>query len=384
MIPRARYQTLIEKTLRNNPICALLGPRQCGKTTLAREFGGSKKQAHFFDLETAAGRARLANPEMTLSSLQGLVVVDEIQRQPDLFTVLRPLADRQNSRTRFLVLGSASPELVRGVSESLAGRVGFVDLAGFDLEEVSSSHWRKLWLRGGFPRSYLARGESVSLAWRNDFIRTVLERDLPQLGIRIASETLHRFWTMLAHYHGQIWSGAELARSLAVSEHTVRHYLDILTGAYLLRQLSPWFENIAKRQYRSPKVYVRDSGLLHALLSIGQQTELESHPKYGASWEGFALEQVLCVIGARDTYYWGTHAGAELDLFFFRGGKRFGIEFKCNDAPTMTKSLHVAIASLGLERAWIIYPGSERYRIHDKVEVLPLTAAPEIVAELGR
>jgi len=383
MIPRARYRTLIEKTLRNNPICALLGPRQCGKTTLAREFGASKKQAHFFDLETAAGRARLANPEMTLSSLQGLVVVDEIQRQPDLFTVLRPLADRQASRTRFLVLGSASPELVRGVSESLAGRVGFVDLAGFDLEEVSSSHWRKLWLRGGFPRSYLARGESVSLAWRNDFIRTVLERDLPQLGIRIASETLHRFWTMLAHYHGQIWSGAELARSLAVSEHTVRHYLDILTGTYLLRQLSPWFENIAKRQYRSPKVYVRDSGLLHALLSIGQQTELESHPKYGASWEGFALEQVLCVIGARDTYYWGTHAGAELDLFFFRGGKRFGIEFKCNDAPTMTKSLHVAIASLGLERAWIIYPGSERYRIHDKVEALPLTEAPKIVAELG-
>jgi uncharacterized protein len=383
MIPRARYRTLIEKTLRNNPICALLGPRQCGKTTLAREFGASKKQAHFFDLETAAGRARLANPEMTLSSLQGLVVVDEIQRQPDLFTVLRPLADRQASRTRFLVLGSASPELVRGVSESLAGRVGFVDLAGFDLEEVSSSHWRKLWLRGGFPRSYLARGESVSLAWRNDFIRTVLERDLPQLGIRIASETLHRFWTMLAHYHGQIWSGAELARSLAVSEHTVRHYLDILTGTYLLRQLSPWFENIAKRQYRSPKVYVRDSGLLHALLSIGQQTELESHPKYGASWEGFALEQVLCVIGARDTYYWGTHAGAELDLFFFRGGKRFGIEFKCNDAPTMTKSLHVAIASLGLERAWIIYPGFERYRIHDKVEALPLTEAPKIVAELG-
>lgn len=375
LIDRSARRAEIERLLRDNPICALLGPRQCGKTTLARQIVAAQREAHVFDLETATGRARLAQPELTLSPLTGLVVIDEIQRSPELFTVLRPLADRPRSKTRFLLLGSAAPELIRGVSESLAGRVGFVDLSGFDLDEVGATSARRLWVRGGFPPSFLARSEGASAQWRHDFVRTFLERDVPQLGIRVPAEMLRRFWTMLAHYHAQIWNGAELARSLAVSEKTVRRYLDLLAGAYVVRQLPPWFENIGKRQYKSPKVYVRDSGLLHALLSVETMADLEGHPKYGASWEGFALEQVLAAAGERDAYFWSSHAGAELDLLLLRHGKRFGVEFKVSDAPRMTKSLHVAIADLGVERAWILYPGTERYRVHEKVEALPLAQA---------
>jgi predicted AAA+ superfamily ATPase len=284
-----------------------------------------------------------------------------------------------------LILGSASPELVRGASESLAGRVGFVDLSGFDLREVGADNWRRLWLRGGFPRSYLARSNAASGKWRADFIRTFLERDIPQLGVRIPADMLRRFWMMVAHYHGQVWNGSDLARSLGVSEHTVRGYLDLLTGTFLLRQLQPWFENVSKRQYKSPKVYVRDSGLLHSLLAIESHEDLAAHPKFGASWEGFALEQVLAAAGAQQSYYWGTHAGAELDLLLIRGGKRYGLEFKAADAPTMTKSLHVALEDLRLEHAWIVYPGPEAYRVHERVEVAPLGDLPARLAKkLGK
>jgi len=382
MVRRPSYLLAIQTTLAENPICALLGPRQCGKTTLARQVAAANKGSRYFNLETAAGRAQLENAETTLGPLRGLVVIDEIQRRPELFTVLCPLVDRPRSRTKFLILGSASPHLVKGVSESLAGRVGFVDLSGFDLREVGPEQWQRLWLRGGFPRSYLAGSDGGSRRWRSNFVRTFLERDVPQLGFGIPSELLRRFWMMLAHYHGQVWNGAELARSLAVSEHAVRGYLDLLTGAFVLRQLQPWFENVGKRQYKAPKIYVRDSGLLHALLGIMTVSDLQGHPKLGASWEGFALEQVLAAAGASDSFYWGTHAGAELDLLLFRHGRRYGVEFKYCDAPTMTKSLHIALHDLQLERAWIVYPGSEYYPVHEKVTALPLVRVPEELRKL--
>jgi predicted AAA+ superfamily ATPase len=335
-----------------------------------------EKTAHIIDLETSAGQARVADPELALAPLTGLVVIDEVQRRPELFAALRPLVDRPGNPARFLLPGSASPDLVRGVSESLAGRVGFVDLGGFDLTEVSPGNWRRLWLRGGFPRAYLAADDARSISWRRDFIRTFLERDIPQLGIRIPAEALRRFWLMLAHHHGQIWNGAELARSLGVSEHTVRRYLDVLSGTFVVRQLPPWFENIGKRQYRAPKVYVRDSGLLHAMLSLEGHAEVESHPKLGASWEGFALEQVLSVV-AGEAFFWGTHAGAELDLLLLHRGRRYGIEFRYAAGPAMTRSMHVALADLRLEQAWIVHPGVDRYAIHQKVEALPLVDALE-------
>lgn len=361
-------------------MCALLGPRQCGKTTLARHIA-SERKARYFDLEEASSRAQLEHaPEMTLRPLHGLVVIDEIQQLPGLFTTLRPLADREGVPARFLILGSATPELVKGAAESLAGRVGFVDLGGFTLGDVGAGTQGRLWLRGGMPRSFLAPSEPASQRWRQGFIRTFLTRDIPQLGVRIPAEALRRFWMMVAHYHAQIWNGAELARSFGVSETTVRHYLDLLTGTFLLRQLPPWYENLGKRQYKSPKVYVRDSGLLHRLLGIGTHDALLGHPKLGASWEGFALEQVLSVAGAEEAFYWGTHAGAELDLMMLLGGKRYGVEFKCGDAPTMTKSLHIALEDLKLERAWIVYPGQENYPVHEKVRVCSLA---DLLLELG-
>ena len=381
ILNRSQAMRSIEIALAENPVCALMGPRQCGKTTLARELA-SKEKAHYFDLESASARSRLEHtPELVLGELRGLVVIDEIRRLPGLFAVLRPLADRRGTPARFLILGSATPALVRGASDSLAGRVGFVDLAGFTLNETGAEQLRTLWLRGGLPRSFLATGEAASYRWRRNFIRTFLERDIPQLGIGIPAETLRRFWMMVAHYHGQIWNGAELARAFGVSEMTVRSYLDLLTGTFLLRQLPPWFENIAKRQYKSPKVYVRDTGLLHALLGLRGAEELQGHPKVGASWEGFALEQVLAAAGDSDAFYWGTHAGAELDLLLFQGRKRFGVEFKHTDAPAMTKSLHIALADLHLDRAWIVHPGRDSYPVHEKVRACPL---PEIVSQLQR
>jgi hypothetical protein len=381
MIERPRVLQELKTALENNPVAVLLGPRQCGKTTLARILA-EKNRATLFDLERAADRAKLGNAELLLTSLKGLVVLDEVQRQPELFALLRPLVDRPGSKTKFLLLGSASPDLVKGVSESLAGRAGFVDLGGLELGDVGAPKQDRLWLRGGLPRSFLAKDETASLEWRQDFIRTFLERDMPQLGIRIPSATLLRFWTMVAHYHGQIWNGAELARALALSEKTVRSYLDLLTGAFVLRQLPPWFENLGKRQYKAPKVYVRDSGLLHALLSLKDRIELAAHPKHGASWEGFALEQVLSVAGTRQVFFWGTHSGAELDLMLMLGGKRYGVEFKCADAPVMTKSLHIALTDLKLERAWIVYPGPENYPVHEQVRVCSLADCLKELAAL--
>lgn len=359
------------------PVTVFLGARQTGKTTLANMLSEVYKsqtdaEVHIFDLERAVSRAALSTPEITIEPLNGLVVIDEIQRLPGLFETLRPLADRPDMPARFLVLGSASPGLIRGVSESLAGRSLFLPITGFSIDEVGVEAQDKLWVRGGFPRSWLALTEGASRRWREAFISTFLERDIPQLGIRIPSETLRRFWTMLAHYHGKIWNASELARSIGASAKTALYYRDILAGGFVVRVLPPWFENIKKRQVKSPKIYIRDSGLLHSLLGIQDMAGLRAHPHYGASWEGFALEQILSLLGSGNAYFWSTQRGAELDLLIFRNGARLGFEFKCSDAPVMTKSMHIALQDLNLKRLLVIYPGKERYRIHDKVEVFPL------------
>ena len=371
MIARHGLETEVRGRLKSNPVVALLGPRQCGKTTLARQVA-SGRQAHYFDLEDPADAASLAAPREALSGLRGLVVLDEVQRRPELLETLRVLADRPRRTARFLILGSASPGLVRGASETLAGRVGFVEMGGFDLREVGANKLNRLWRRGSFPRSFLARSEADSLRWREDFIRTFLERDMPQLGVTVPAATLRRFWTMTAHYHGQIWNAAELARSLGSSEGTARNYLDLLSGALVLRPLLPWFENVAKRQVKSPKVYIRDSGLLHALLAIRTERDLRRHPKLGASWEGLAIEQILSILKPRDAYFWATHAGAELDLFLLRNGQRLGFECKYADAPRLTKSMRVALEDLSLDRLWVVYPGEKIYKLHQRVEAIPL------------
>lgn len=361
----------ITEALKHNPAVAILGARQCGKTTVARMVAAGPA-ATYFDLENPADAALLRSPALALSDLTGLVIIDEIQHMPELLRVLRVLVDRSRSRARFLLLGSASPSLARGVSESLAGRIAMIEMSGFDLRETGAGSWEKLWIRGGFPRSYLAPKESVSYDWRDSFIKTFLERDIPQLGISIPSVTLRRFWSMIAHFHGQVWNAADFARSLGSSEGTARRYLDLLAAAYVVRQLPPWFENISKRQVRAPKIYVRDSGLLHALLALRNRDDLFRHPKLGASWEGYALEQTLALHGFDNAYFWATHAGAELDLMLIRGGRRIGFEFKCADAPVMTKSFHVALEDLGLKKAYIVYPGDRRYPVHKKVEALPI------------
>lgn len=372
MIQRNKLKQAIHQTLEQNPVVALLGPRQCGKTTLARMVVETRNDCEYFDLENPVDLSRLSAPMQALARLRGLVVLDEIQRKPDLFELLRVLADRQGTPAKFLILGSASPHLIRGVSESLAGRVGFVDMSGFRIDEIGHGNLSRLWLRGGFPRSFLAQDATAAFAWRQDFVRTFLERDIPQLGLSIPAETLRRFWTMLAHYHGQVWNGSVFARSLGVSQPTARRYLDVLSGAYMVRVLPPWFENLKKRQVKSPKTYIRDSGLLHALLSIEALRDLEGHPKLGASWEGFVVEQVLEEAGTRDAYFWGTHAGAELDLLLFRHGRRYGVEVKYADAPTLTKSLRIAIEDLHLDRIAIVYPGNREYALDHNVRVIPV------------
>lgn len=378
MIARSAAAARLKTALEENPVCALLGPRQCGKSTLAREFSDGR-EVRWFDLEDSGDRAALRQPELALSPLRGLVVIDEVQREPGLFASLRPLADRRGAPARFLVLGGAAPTIVRGVSESLAGRVGFVDLSGLNLAEVGPKARDALWLRGGFPRSFLATTDPASARWRSDFLRTFLEQDLPQLGVRTAAETLRRFWTMIAHFHGQVWNGAEFARALSASEPTARHYLDLLCGTYMVRRLQPWHTNLGKRELKAPKIYVRDSGLLHSLLGITDRDGLLSHPKLGASWEGFALEQILAACGAEDTYYWATHNGAELDLVLFRRGKAWGVEFKVGDGPTMTKSLQIALGDLKLERAWIVHAGTKTYPVNERVDALPLHKLRELV-----
>jgi hypothetical protein len=372
MRERRNLSRRLDEALRHNPAVVLLGPRQCGKTTIARMIAASRKAA-YFDLENPADLELLSRPALTLEPLRSLVIIDEIQVRPELYSYLRVLVDRPKTPARFLLLGSASPGLVKGVSQSLAGRVALIEMGGFDLRETGKDAWERLWIRGGFPRSWLAKNEALSFSWRNDFIKTFLERDLPQLGISIPAVTLRRFWTMLAHYHGQVWNAADFARSLGSAESTARRYLDLLAGAFVVRQLPPWFENLGKRQVRSPKIYIRDSGLLHALLALANRRDLLSHPKLGASWEGFALEETLRLHGAENAYFWATHAGAELDLMIFEHGRRIGYEFKCMDAPGMTRSLHVALHDLNLARAFIVYPGKRRYRVHPKVEVLPIS-----------
>lgn len=371
MIPRPEPIRQIETSFQIHPVTALLGPRQCGKTTLAR-FIAEQEPSTVFDLENPVDIQRLSAPMQALKDLSDLVIIDEVQRKPELFELLRVLVDRSRQNARFLLLGSASPHLVKGVSESLAGRIGFVDLAGFQLWEVGVQHRDQLWIRGGLPKAFLADSEPDSTQWRESFIRTFLERDIPQFGITIAAETLRRFWTMVAHYHGQVWNAAEFARALGTAENTARRYLDILTGTYMVRVLPPWFENLKKRQVKAPKIYIRDSGLFHSLLQVSTLADLRGHPKIGASWEGFALEHIIHVFRTRDAYFWATHAGAELDLMVTIAGKRHGFEFKYTDAPGRKRSMHIAIEDLGLEHLWVIYPGDQKYALDSKITAIPL------------
>lgn len=342
-----------------------------GKTTLARHLLAAD-DLNYFDLEDPVSLARLDEPMTALRPLEGLVVIDEVQRLPDLFPVLRVLADRRGHPARFLILGSASGELMRQSSESLAGRVEHLAIGGFSLEEVGAGHTRDLWRRGGFPLAYLASSEPASLAWRKQFIQTLLERDLPQWGVRVPAIALQRFWTMVAHYHGQTWNAAEPARALGVNESTTRRYLDLLTDALMVRQLQPWHANLRKRQVRSPKVYVRDSGLLHQLLGIDSERALASHPKAGASWEGFVIEQILALEPHDEAAFWATHQGAEIDLILRRGGRLLGVECKRADAPRLTPSIRIAFDDLELERVAVVYHGEQRYPLADRVEAVPL------------
>jgi len=382
MIKRTFYLQQLEATVRRSPVTALLGPRQCGKTTLARMFGEGREAIHF-DLESQPDLRRLQNPELMLGSLPGIVILDEIQVMPELFNVLRVLVDRPKNPARFLILGSASPGIIKNVSETLAGRVEFVELSGFDLQETGADTWNKLWLRGGFPRSFLADSDEDSLAWREGFIRTFLERDIPQLGITIPSTAIRRFWTMLAHYHGQTWNASALARSMGLSDKTVHSYLDILTGTFMVRQLQPWHENLGKRQVKAPKVYLRDSGLLHSLLTLSDIHSLLGHPGVGASWEGFALEQILQTARPAEAFFWATHNRAELDLFFLHRGRRYGFEVKFSEAPKLTRSMWIAMEDLGLDHLWIIYPGLHAYPVHEKITVLPLRDVSDLPGHIS-
>ena len=384
IIDRPIARARIDEAFSVHPAVALTGPRQCGKTTLAHAVAAAEsEESTFFDLESAVDRRRLQAPEQALAGLSGLVVIDEVQREPALLETLRVLVDRPGNPARFLVLGSASPALVRGVSESLAGRIGLVELTGFDMSEVGAKSWRTLWLRGGFPRAYLAPHDRGSAVWRRSFVQTFLERDIPQLGITVPAETLRRFWTMLAHYHGQVWNAAEFARALGSSEGTARKYLDILTGAFMVRALPPWFANVRKRQVRSPRIYVRDTGLLHALLTLETHDQVAGHPKVGASFEGFAVEQIAGAFEAGGAYFWATHAGAELDLLVMQDGRRYGFECKLSDAPGTTRSMRVALTALELDHLWVVYPGHEAYPLDDRISVLPVGGVPALARSLG-
>lgn len=371
IVARRRLLDALRTAIDRRPVVVLTGPRQCGKTTLARQIL-DPASPNYFDLEDPRTRTLFAEPMTALEPLTGLVVIDEIQRAPELFPLLRVLADRRPLPARFLILGSASGALLRQSSESLAGRVEHLRMGGFTLEEAASERVETLWQRGGFPDALLASSEEASARWRRDFIDTLVERDLPQWGVRVSATAMRRFWTMVAHYHGQVWNNADPARALGVSEPTVRSYLDLLTDALVLRQLPPWHANLRKRQVKSPKVYVRDSGLLHELLGIADHAALLYHPKLGASWEGFAIEQVLAAEPHSEAAFWATHQGAEIDLLLQRRGKLFGVECKRVDAPRLTPSIRIALADLGLERVAVVYPGSKRYTIADRVEAVPL------------
>ena len=371
MIQRLSWLSSIRTALQRSRIVALIGPRQCGKTTLAREFL-PEESVNYFDLEDPISLARLDEPMTALSSLKGLVVIDEVQRRPDLFPVLRVLVDRKGYEGRFLILGSASGDLLRQSSETLAGRMETLTLSGFNLAELGYDSMAQHWLRGGFPLSFLAATEMNSMAWRKSFIQALLERDLPQWGVRTSSTALWRFWTMLAHYHGQTWNAAEPARAMGVSESTTRRYLDLLSDAFMVRQLQPWHANLRKRQVKSPRIFIRDSGLLHQLLGIGSERELMTHPKIGASWEGYVIEEVLHAICPDEAFFWATHQGAEIDLVLRLNGEMLGIECKRSDAPGMTPSIRIARDDLKLKAVAVVYPGSKRYSIAPGVEAVPL------------
>lgn len=376
MVPRIRHLEALQGLLKRHPVVAILGARQVGKTTLARQLiAADTRNVELFDLENPADLSRLSEPMLALDKLQGLVVLDEIQRRPDLFNVLRVLVDRPDAKTRFLILGSASPDLIRESSESLAGRIAHYHLGGFALDEVSLKNIDRLWLRGGFPRSFMADDEPASAEWRRELIKTFLERDIPQLGLRIPSTTLRRFWTMLAHSHGHLWNASALSSSFGVADTTVRRYLDILTSTFVTRQLLPWRENISKRQVKSPKVYLTDTGLLHTLLGLETVADVESHPCLGSSFEGFAISEVQARLGARaeECYFWATHSGAELDLLVVRGNQRRAFEFKRSDAPKTTRSMHVALHDLKLDTLDVVHAGSRTYPLKESIRALSLS-----------
>lgn len=385
MLERLDELAALKGLLKRHRVVGLIGARQVGKTTLVRmlttQWSGP---VSIFDMENPEDQVRLSDPMLALKSLKGLVVIDEVQRVPELFPVLRVLADRPRQTTRFLILGSASPELLKQGSETLAGRIYYHELGGFTLEEVGPKKHEPLWLRGGMPRSYLAKSDIESYEWRQGFVRTFLERDLPQLGIGVSSTTMQRFWTMLAHYHGQIWNASEFGRSFGVADTTVRKYLDQLSSALVVRQLAPWHENIAKRQVKAPKVYIADSGLLHSLLNLRNAKDVLGHPKMGASWEGFALDQVVRHLNVErhECYFWATHAGAELDLLIVRGNRRLGFEFKRSCAPAITPSMRSALEDLKLTKLDIIYPGDKVFPLADRVRAVGITRLLEEVKPL--
>jgi len=373
-IDRKTDQATLAQFMSMFPVTAILGPRQCGKTTLARTLAADS----YFDLENPQDLARLEQPQLALEDLTGLIVIDEIQRLPNLFPLLRYLVDQGKSR-KFVILGSASRDLIRQSSESLAGRIAYIQLGGFRLSDIGPGAIKTLWWRGGLPPSFLAASDNESLLWRNQYVTTFLERDIPQLGITIPARTLRRFWTMLSHYHGNILNYAELGRSFGISDMTVRKYCDILEGTFMARILQPWYVNIGKRLVKRPKLFLRDSGLFHALLSIETPEQLYASPRLGASWEGFALDCVCRTLGKedRDFYFWCTHAGAELDLFWQARGQNWGVEFKYEDGPRLTRSMKTAVQDLELERLWVVYPGKATYRLTEKIQVIPLAGVDE-------
>jgi uncharacterized protein len=373
MLQRNRLQAQIDRALARSRAVALVGPRQSGKTTLARQ-QLSPDHPHWFDLENPLDRARLEQPMTALQSAGGLVVIDEVQLAPALFPVLRVLIDRSPRNGQFLLLGSAAPALLRQAGESLLGRLEVVEIGGFDIAETTPAAQDRLWQRGGYPRAFLAEDDADAEAWRVNAVNRLVETDLPQYGINVPAPTMLRFWKMLAHLHGQVWNAADPARSLGLSEPTVRRYLDHLTQTFMVRQLQPWHENLAKRQVKAPKIYFRDSGLLHTLLGVRTAADLLVHPRSGASWEGFALEQVLRLAAPDEAYFWATHAGAELDLLLLRDGRRVGVEFKRADAPRMTASMHTALADLRLDALYVVYPGHHRYALADRAQAVPLAA----------
>jgi len=385
MIERNGDLAAVRSLLRRYPVVGIVGARQVGKTTLAGVVAArAKSPTSTFDLENPDDLAQLAEPMLALKDRRGLVVIDEIQRRPDLFPILRVLADRPRTPARFLVLGSASPAMLQQTSETLAGRIGYQELRGLSLEDLGSSHWTRLWVRGGFPRAFLARSAAASGEWRRDFVRTFLERDLPQLGIGVRSTTLHRFWTMLAHYHGQTWNASEFGRSFGVADTTVRNYLDVLTAALVIRQLPPWHESIPKRQVRAPKVYVLDSGLLHTLLGLTDREDVECHPKVGASWEGFVLEQIMRRLRARpeECFFWRTHAGAELDLLVVSGRHRFGFEIKRTSAPQVTPSMRAALLDLRLASLDVVHAGDRTFPLNDRIRAVALSSLLDVLQPL--